>query len=115
MKIPSHYYAWSRKGSENMSNDHKSSAQGWWLTAIFAGDDGGKFDIEYVPSKTYGGSKDGFDAEALSALLTHALIGEYVAIKGLCILVKRNPAKFGEYQATAEALVEAYESKRVKK
>jgi hypothetical protein len=99
-----------------MSNDHISCSQGWWLRALWATDSPDDFGVDYVPSKTYAdGAVEGFGSEAMSALLVHALIGDYTAIKGLCILVKRNPAKFGEYQATVEALVEAYESKRVKK
>lgn len=99
-----------------MSNDRKSCSQGWWLTALWTSDDAECFGVEYVPSKDFAeGLVEGFQAEAISALLIHAMIGDYTAIKGLCILVKRNPAKFGEYKATAEALVEAYESKRVKK
>lgn len=99
-----------------MSNDHISCSQGWWLRALWASDSPDDFSVDYVPSKTFkAGAVTGFETEAVSALLIHAMIGDYTAIKGLCILVKRNPAKFGEYQATAEALVEAYESKRVKK
>lgn len=99
-----------------MSNDVKSCSQGWWLSALWADDTSDSFTVDYVPSRDIEDDPvEGREAEAMSALLTHALIGDYTAIKGLCILVKRNPAKFGEYQATAEALVEAYESKRVRK
>ena len=115
MKIPKHFYRWKRsQKDEHIPNDFISCGQGWWLQTIATDADPDEYDVDSVPERTYHNNTK-LLGEGLPNLLTHAMIGDYTAIKGLCILVKRNPAKFGEYQATAEALVEAYESKRVKK
>jgi len=114
MKIPSHYYRWRQADyGEDIPNDRRSAEQGWWLSEIETDLRPDEYDVDAIPDKRFNG--DRIRGEGMPNLLTHAMIGDYTAIKGLCILVKRNPAKFGEYKATAEALVEAYESKRVKK